>query len=65
MCIRYINWEHRAISLGEIGYLHFKEVRAGVDKWFDGKDFIPYRYNDIQFIKFIAKPEKVDQEYIM
>ena len=28
-----------------------------MDKWFDGNDFIPYRYDNIQFIKFIPKIE--------
>lgn len=65
MCTRYPNWEHRVINLGEIGYLNFVEIRAGIDKWFDGKQMIPYYYNGIQFIKFILKPEKKDYEYVM
>lgn len=57
MCTRYPNWDHRQIELGEIGYLSFVEIRAGIDKWFNGKDMIPYNYNNIQFIKFIEKPK--------
>lgn len=57
MCTRFPNWQCREIQLGEIGYLEFFEIRAGIDKWFDGSKMIPYNYNNIQFIKFIPKPE--------
>lgn len=64
MCTRYPNWSHRSIKIGEVGYLNFVEIRAGIDKWFDGKNMIPYNYNGIQFIKFIQKPETQECEYI-
>lgn len=56
MCTQFRNWDHRVIELEEIGYLEIFEIRAGIDKWFDGHSMIPYNYNMIQFIKFIAKP---------
>lgn len=31
MCVQFPNWEHRELRLGEIGYLEYKEIRAGVD----------------------------------
>ena len=65
MCIRYPNWEHKNIELGEIGYLNFVEIRAGVDTCFDGNKMIPYNYNNIQFIKFIIKPKSLDYKYTM
>lgn len=65
MCTRYPNWDHRVINIGEIGYLNFIEIRAGIDKWFDGKNMIPYNYNGVQFIKFVQKPKEQDHEYIM
>ena len=65
MCTRYPKWEHRKIDLDEVGYLNFVEIRAGIDKWFNGKDMIPYNYNNIQFIKFIKKPRIQNHEYIM
>ena len=37
MCTRYPNWNHRMIDIDEVGYLNFFEIRAGVDKWFDGE----------------------------
>lgn len=65
LCTRWPNWEHRKIDIDEVGYLNFVEIRAGIDKWFDGKNMIPYNYNNIQFIKFVKKPEKKDYKYIM
>lgn len=65
MCVRFPNWDHRELDLGEIGYLDFNEVRAGIDKWWDGEKMIPYRYSGIHFQKFIKKPDEKDFKYIM
>jgi len=65
MCIRYPNWNHKYIILKEIGYLTVEEIRAGIDTWYDGNKMIPYRYNTVQFLKFISKPEETSHEYIM
>lgn len=65
MCVRYPNWNHRHVKLGEVGFLTVEEVRAGTDTWYDGMKMIPYKYNAIQFLKFIDKPEGGAQEYIM
>lgn len=65
MCTRFPNWNHRQIKLGEIGYLEFEEIKAGVDTWYDGKQMIPYKYSNIQFLKFIEKPEDLDYNYVM
>ena len=65
MCTKYPNWESKDIQLEEIGYLHCEERRAGIDTWWDGTQYIPYRYNDVQFIKFVRKEEKEDNKYIM
>lgn len=64
MCTRYPNWNHRMIDIDEVGYLNFFEIRAGVDKWFDGEKMIPYNYSGIQFDKFVSK-EKDKNKYIM
>ena len=63
MCIRWPNWEHKHLDLGEIGYVEYKEIREGIDTWFDGNKLVPYRYSTVQFIKFINHIEKID--YIM
>lgn len=65
MCTRYPNWNHRSIDIGEKGYLNFVEIKAGIDKWFDGKDMVPYNYNGIQFIKFVRKSEPQEHKYVM
>ena len=65
MCTRYPNWDHRKIEIGEVGFLNFFEVKAGIDKWFDGNKFIPYRYSNIQFMKFIEKPVKKPHKFTM
>ena len=54
------------IDIDEVGYLNFFEIRAGVDKWFDGEKMIPYNYSGIQFDKFVSKPKEKDKnKYIM
>ena len=65
LCTRFPNWDHRKIDLGEVGYLNFFEVQAGIDKWFDGSKMIPYKYSGCHFIKFIKKPDPKDYKYIM
>jgi hypothetical protein len=65
LCIRFPNWEHSTLNINDIGYLQYEEIRAGVDKWFNGKEMVPYRYNTIQFIKFVNKPKEENHEYIM
>lgn len=65
MCTRYPNWNHRKIDVGEIGYLNFSEIKAGIDKWFDGEKMVPYNYNGIQFLKFVSKPKVQDHKYVM
>lgn len=65
MCTRYPNWDHKAIELGETGYLNFVEIVAGIDKWYDGNSMIPYKYNGVQFIKFISKPRVKNYKYTM
>lgn len=63
MCTRFPNWNCRNLKIEDVGYLEFVEVRAGIDKWYDGKDMVPYNYNNIQFLKFIPKP--TTYEYII
>ena len=56
MCIRFPNWDHRNLELQEEGFLSYKINMEGVDKWFNGKEMVPYIYTNIQFLKFINKP---------
>lgn len=63
MCTRFPNWEGAKIEIGEIGFLGFFEIRAGVDSWYDGNKMVPYRYSNIQFIKFVKKPEEKEHKF--
>lgn len=64
-CIRYPNWDQKKLRIGDVGFVHCEEIRAGVDKWYDGTKMVPYNYNTVQFIKFVYKPEEEDHKYVM
>ncbi len=60
-CIKFPNWQSGRLILGEEGFLQLKYISAGVDMWFDGEKFVPYKYTNIQFLKFMPlKEEKQD-----
>lgn len=66
MAVKFPNWESVSIAIGDEGYLHFEERRAGIDEWWDGDKFVKYKYDNIQFIKFVHKPEETDKvKYII
>lgn len=65
MVVVFPNWMSYIPEKGEIGYLTYKTVIEGVDKWYDGKDFIPYNYTNIIFIKFVLKKEDISKEIIL
>lgn len=52
-CVLFPNWNQGPMKVGDEGYLQIKYISAGVDKWFDGKTFVPYKYTNIQFLKFV------------
>lgn len=58
MCTKWPNWNHRELRNGEIGFLHFTEIVAGKDEWFNGTTYIPYRYSNLQFDRFIREQDK-------
>ena len=64
MCTQFPNWEHRILKEGEIGYLVYKEIVEGVDNYFDGNELKPYRYSNIQFIRFVTEKPEIDLENI-
>lgn len=65
MCTRWPNWDHRELKLFEEGYLSFKVMQAGIDKWFDGSNFVPYKYTNIQFERFLEKLGDEKHEFKM
>lgn len=55
MCVRFPNWNQNPFKNDDVGFLTVRYVRAGIDKWFDGEEFIPYKYTNIVFLKFIEE----------
>lgn len=66
MCIIYPNWESRIPEIGETGYLNYKECKAG-DTWYDNQTgkFIPYKFNNLQFIKFVEEKDNLKKDIII
>lgn len=66
MCTQFPNWDSPKLHIGELGFVEIEEHIAGKDKWFDGTNFIPYKYTGVQFIKFIPiKPNVLDEKIIL
>ena len=67
MCVRPPNWESRNIELGEKGFLTYKEVEAGIDNWYDFSQnkFVPYKYTNIYFIKFVKELDDYKKDIII
>ena len=42
MCVRYPNWDHQEVNIGDKGYLEVKEVVGGKDQWFNGVEMVYY-----------------------
>lgn len=59
MCVRFPNWEGSTLEIDSVGYVTVKYVREGIDQWYDGSDFVKYKYTNIIFLKFIPEQEKV------
>jgi hypothetical protein len=59
MCVKFPNWDHGPIKLNSRGFLTYKEIREGIDKWYNpnSKEMVPYKYTNVQFIRFL--PEKI------
>lgn len=65
MTVQYYNWIADPINIGDKGYVKIKEVKAGVDQWWDGTKHNYYKYDDVVFYKFVPYQEKQDQEIIL
>lgn len=54
------NWNYQGkLEIGDIGYLQFESVEAGISKWYntDTQKFEVYNYDFNYFINFIKRPE--------
>ena len=52
-CIRFPNWNQAKFDIGDEGFVTLKYVREGIDEWFDGSQFIKYKYTNLIFLQFI------------
>lgn len=66
LCVRPPNWQHREIDINECGFLTYKEIQAG-DTWYDfsTNEYIPYRYTNIYFIKFVKEQDNSKKDIIL
>ena len=67
MCVRFPNWDHKKLEIGDTGYLTYREVVAGIDYWYDpiSGDKIPYNYSNLIFIKFVPQTSDTSKEIIL
>lgn len=65
MCVRFPNWDQATYNIGDVGYVTVKYVREGIDKWYDGNEFVTYKYTNIIFLKFIPEKEKITTKLIL
>lgn len=59
-CVKFPNWDCNLLTINDVGFLSIKYIEAGKDTWFDGNNFVPYRYTNIQFLKFIKIKESAN-----
>lgn len=62
MCVRFPNWESPMLNIGDKGFVKYREVYAGLDKWYDKESdtFVPYKFTDIHFLDFVFEKQKQD-----
>ncbi len=65
MCVRFPNWNQGPINLGDVGYISVRYVEGGVDKWYDGTNFVPYKEPNIIFLKFIHEKPISDGQILL
>lgn len=67
MCVRFPNWDHPNIEITELGFLEYRSVVAGKDSWYNSynNQYIPYKYTDNHFIKFIPETQNKETDYTM
>ena len=65
LTVRFPNWDHREIDIGERGYMTYNEVVAGRDTWWDGTQNIPYSYSNLIFIKFVKEIDNSNKDIII
>lgn len=64
-CVRFPNWNHKDLEVGDFGYVIMNKIKAGVDTWYDGTNLIPYKYDHDQFMKLIPPGETKTELYTL
>lgn len=54
-CTRFPNWSDPILSIGDKGYLNYRDIKEGVDLWYNDAngDMVPYKYSFTQYVKFV------------
>ena len=67
ICTRFPNWDGKYCSLGDKGFIEYQIIKAGSDQWYDriSKEFRPYNYNMVQYLKFIPFSKQADDKTIV
>ena len=55
LCTRFPNWSDPILSIGDKGYLNYRDIKEGVDLWYNDAngDMVPYKYSFTQYVKFV------------
>lgn len=63
----FYNWEARVPDIGEVGYLEYDSVEAGIDKYYDknSKEFKVYNYTNLIFYKFVKEKDNSTKDIIL
>ena len=67
LCTKFPNWDTPLIKIDDRGFLRYKEIYAGKSEWYDPetKDFIPYKYDALQFLDFVHENEYKDRNILI
>lgn len=61
------NWESRIPDVGEIGYLLYDEVQAGIDTYYDriSDSIVKYNFSNFIFKKFVKEQQNISKDIIL
>lgn len=61
------NWESRIPDVGEVGYLEYDEVEAGVDTYYDriNDSIVKYNFSNQIFKRFVKEQDNSNKDIII
>lgn len=61
------NWQSTIPDNGDIGYLEYDEVRAGIDEYYDRNidSIIKYNFSNLIFKKFVKEVDSSNKDIII